>query len=112
MKKSTTFIPRPTKKAIPNLQTDNLMDPEQLYRMDTPGRDKKSPRVITTPRGAPAATSTRKPVTAFEQQAEAVLDRFETKYPNARQFGDAEFNVNDYAKQVLAFNGEAEIKQT
>lgn len=41
-----------------------------------------------------------------------VLDRFETKYPFVRQFGDADFNVNDYGKQMLAFNGEREIKQT
>jgi hypothetical protein len=41
-----------------------------------------------------------------------VLDRFETKYPFVRQFGDADFNINDYGKQMLAFNGEREIKQT
>ncbi len=41
-----------------------------------------------------------------------VLDRFETKYPFVRQFGEPDFNVNDYGKQMLAFNGEREIKQT
>ena len=41
-----------------------------------------------------------------------VLDRFETKYPFVRQFCDADFNVNDYGKQMLAFNGDREIKQT
>ena len=39
-------------------------------------------------------------------EALAVLDRFETKYPFAREFGESDFNVSDYAKQVLAFNGE------
>jgi hypothetical protein len=29
-----------------------------------------------------------------------------------RQFGDSEFNVSDFAKQVLAYNGERDIKQT
>lgn len=45
-------------------------------------------------------------------EALAVVDRFETKYPYIRQFGDPKFNVSDFSKQVLAYNGEKEIKQT
>ena len=66
LKKSSTLIPQTSIKSfnIATIGHDDLMDPEQLYAIDTPNRNQgKSPK--TSARGAPA-TSARKQVTAFE----------------------------------------------
>ena len=40
-----------------------------------------------------------------------VVDRVETKYPFVRQFGEKNFNVEKYTKELLENNGEESLKR-
>ena len=39
-----------------------------------------------------------------------VVDRVETKYPFVRKFGEASFDPEKYAKDLLKDNGEQDLK--